>query len=414
MKIFGITIGRRVRNSTMPPVENEDAWRAYLQGKGYAVSAETALKVSTVYRCVDVVSKTMASLPLHLFEDTDTGKQKAKKHKLYPLLYVLPNRHTTAYEFWQMYVANLLLTRGAFAKIERDARGYITALWNLPTSRVSPIQRNSVNGEWYIVVTDDDGKSETLREGEFMYTPSMRFRSDMKPDDPIAIAADVLGLTKALNGYAKAAFEEGTNPGGFVEHPGQLSEEAYERFRDDFRSNYEGVHNQHKWMFLEEGAKAQPFTRDLEKSQALESRKFAVIEICRIFGVPPHKVYDLDRATFSNIEQQSIEFVQNCIAPMAVRLEQTIYKDLLSMRDRERHFAKFNLNGLLRGDMAARTAYYNSARQNGWMNADEIRSLEDMNELPDGLGKLYTVNGNMIPLSAVPQNLPKGAQKGAA
>lgn len=411
-KLFGKTIEIRNGTSALPPVQNDGEWAAYLAGHGYSISANTALKVAAVLRCVDVVAKTMASLPLELFRESEEGRKKATEHPLYRVLHRMPNAHTTAYEFWHMYVANLLLTPGGFAKILRDRRGYVHGLLNIPTANTSAIQVNRINGERYIYVTDDNGTTEVLRDGEFMYTPGMRFSSDVDPENPMTIAADVLGLTRDLNGYAQSAFEEGANPGGFVEHPGVLSKEAYDRFKADFEKNYMGALNAHKWLFLEEGAKASPYTRDLEKSQALESRKFAVTEICRIFGVPPHKVFDLDRATFSNIEQQNIEFVQESIAPMAVRLEQTIYKDLLSESEQKGYYAKFNVNGLLRGDIAARTAFYHSGRQDGWLNANDIRKLEDMNDISgeDG-GDIYCVNGNMIPLSAVSQNLPKGAKQ---
>ena len=119
---------------------------------------------------------------------------------------------------------------------------------------------------------------------------------------------------------------------------------------------------------------------------------------------------DMEHSTFSNIEQQSAEFVRDCINPLSVRLEQTFYKDLLTEREKRRYYFRFNTNGLLRGDTATRTQYYAAMRQNGILNADEIRELEDMNHIAGGAGAIYTVNGNMIPLSAVPQNLPKGAK----
>lgn len=395
------------RAEALPPVWDDGGWAAYLGGRGHAVNALTALKVSAVFRCVDVIAKTIASLPLHLYYETESGKEKARGHPLYPILHTLPNEHTTAYEFWHMYVVNLLLTRGAFARIERDGRGVIAGLTNIPTSQVAGVYANSINGERYIHVMDGDGRYETLRTGGFMYTPSMRFQSDTDPSDPIAIAADVLGLTVGLNEFARVTFERGTNPGGYIEHPGQMSDEAYARFKEDFQKNYVGVANAGKWMLLEEGSKAVAFTRDMERTQALESRKFAVTEICRIFGVPPHLVYDLERATFSNIEHQSTEFAQNCITPMSVRIEQTIYKDLLTRRERTNMYAKIATNGMVRGDMKSRTYYYNVARQNGWMNADEIRELEDMNKIPDGLGETYAVNGNMKPLTAMVKGTPE-------
>lgn len=411
IEILGRTIEIKSRTSTLPAPSNDEAWGSYLMGGGDAVTSINALKISTVLRCVDVVAKTMASLPLVLYRRTKEGSEKAVDHRLYRILHRQANKYTTAYEFWHMYIVNLMLTRGAFAKIERDRRGFITALWNIPTRNASNIYTNSKNGERYIYVTDGD-EMETLHDGEFMYTPSLRYTTDNKPTDPIVMAADVIGLTIGLNKYARTAFEAGANPGGFIEHPSQLSDTAYERFKNDFERNYAGAQNQHRWMYLEEGAKASPFTRDLEKSQALESRKFAVTEICRVFGVPPHKVFDLERATFSNIEQQNIEYVQESIDPMSVRLEQTIEKDLLTESEQNTLYPKFNTKALMRGDITARTNYYHNARQDGWMNANDIRELEDMNLISaeDG-GEVYAVNGNLIPLSSVPQNLPKGAAK---
>jgi len=413
IKIFGRVLEFRNATKELPNVSDDSAWSTFLQGKGYTISATQAIKVAAVFRCVDVIAKTMASLPLSLYRETENGKEKAKDHMLYRLLHMMANKNTTAYEFWHLYVVNLLLTRAGFAKIIRNRAGSIIALQNIPTSRVNGVNINKVNGEQYIRVFDDDGKFETLRNGDFMYTPSLRFTSDSDPDDPIAIAADVLGLTVDLNRFAGTAFRTGAQPGGYVEHPGGMSDQAYARFKKGFEENYAGVANAGRWMLLEEGAKANQFTRDLEKSQALESRKFAVVEICRMFGVPPHLVYDLERATFSNIEHQSTEFAQNCITPMSVRIEQTIYKDSLGAREQMTMFAKFNVNGLMRGDMAARTAYYNMMRQNGIMCANEIRGLEDMNKIPGGLGEIYAVNGNMISLENVPKNIPKGAKANA-
>lgn len=375
---------------------------------GRSLSASQAIQVAAVFRCVDIISKTMAALPLFLYRDGPEGKEKAKSHPLYRLLYVQPNRHTTAYELIQMYVANLLLTRGAFLRIQRDAMGRVAALWNIPTCRVSEVFINPINGERYIYVFTDAGV-ETLRDGDFVYTPSFLFSDQWVPEDPMRIAAEVLGLADDMAEFAKQGFTQ-ASPGGFIEHPRSLSDEAYERFKRDFNANYQGVVNAGRWLFLEEGAKAQPWDRDMEKTQLLESRKWAISEICRIFGVPAHLCMDMEHSTFSNIEQQSLEFVRDCINPLSVRLEQTFFKDLLSEREKNRYYFRFNTNGLLRGDTATRTQYYSAMRQNGILNADEIRELEDMNHIAGGAGAIYTVNGNMIPLSAVPQNLPKGAK----
>lgn len=410
IRVFGRVLEIRNEAGTRP--QDEDAWRAYFTGAGYPLSPLSALKVSAVFRCVDLVSKTVAALPLHLYEETATGKEKAKAHPAYRLTHVLPNPQTTAYAFWQMFVANLLLTRGAYAKVQRDARGSVRALWNIPTGNASEIQHNAVNGERYIDVTLTDGRTERLREGEFLYVPSFLFSSAKDPEDPIRIAADVLGLTDNLTRYARATFEQGVNPGGFIESPAGLSDKAFTRLKEDFAKSYAGVMNAGKFIILEEGTKANIFTRDMEKTQNLESRKFAVTEICRIFGVPAHLCMDMEHATFSNIEQQSLEFVRDCIGPLCVRIEQALFKDVLNERDRADMFFKFSLNGLLRGDTAARTQYYNMMRQGGVMSANEIRRLEDMNDLPGADGDAVLINGNMIALENARINLPKGAKKG--
>lgn len=408
IKLFGRTVFE-VENSTTAYAPADDAaWRELLTGRGYTVTPKTAIQVAAVFRCVDLVSKTMASLPLHMYESTETGKEKAKDHPLYNLVYALPNPHTTAYEFWQMFVANLLLTKGGFAKITRDRNGFIKEIWNIPTGNIPRgVETNGISGERFIDVVSD-GKTERLRSGEFIHVPSFLFSGDA--ENPLTIAADVLGLTKDLTSYASATFSQGVNPGGFIEVPGGLSDSAYERMKADFQKNYGGVLNAGKFIMLEDGAKATTITRDLEKTQALESRKFAIAEICRIFGVPPHLCMDMEHATFSNIEQQSLEFVRDCINPMSVKLEQALYRDLLTETQRRKLFFKFNTNGLMRGDTAARTQYYNVMHQNGILNADEIRSLEDFNDQPDGQGKLYFLNGNMLTRENAKQNLPKSAK----
>lgn len=409
-KLFGKVI-RISAERTSGAIGAKD-WEQYLRGAGYNCDAMTAIRIGAVFRCVDLLSKTMASLPLHMFSETKDGaKEKAKKHPVYQLVYALPNRSTTAYEFWQMFVANMLLTEGGYAKIVRNGAGDIVQLWNVPTRNVALRSRNRINGERYIDIADDDGNLERLREGDYMYVPGFRLNSDIDPMDPVTIASDILGLTRDINSMAAAVFENGANPGGFLEIPGGLSDRAYERLKEDAIKKYAGVSNAGKLMILEEGMKANMLDRDLEKTQVLESRKYAVEEICRIFGVPLHLCMSMEHATFSNIEQQSAEFVRDAINPLSVRIEQAMYRDLLTPQERKKYFFKFNTNALLRGDTAARTAYYNTMRQNGVMCADDIRELEDMNAIPDGSGKIYAINGNMIDLKNVPLNIPRGAQQ---
>jgi len=393
---------------SLPHLYDDAAWNSYLSGKGYAVSASTALKVAVVIRCVDLVSSTIASLGCHLQKETAQGKTKADSHPLYKILRMLPNPQTTAYEFWSMYVANLMLSWGAFAKIERDQNGFIKALYNIPTCRVYQ-NWNQVTAENYIDVTWSNGKYERLYD--YMYTPGFRLQDETLPEDAMKIASEVLGLSMALDGFAKDYFTAGTNLGGFVEYPNAINTEAFNRFREDWQKTYSGVLNAHRVAILEGGFKFTKFDADPEKAQALESRKMQIEEVCRIFGIPPHKAFLLDRTTFSNIENMNIEYVQECINPMAERLEQTIYKDLLNSKEQKTLAVNFSVNKLLKGDTATRTSYYAVMRQNGIMSANEIRDLEEFNKLPaeSGADELF-LNGNMLPLTAAMLNLPKSAQ----
>ena len=397
---------------SLPQLSDDSAWTNYLNGKGYNVSASTALKVAVVIRCVDVVAKTMASLGCHLQKETDQGKTKAQNHPLYKMLRMLPNAKTTSYEFWHMYIVNLMLSWGAFAKIERDQNGFIKGLWNIPTCRVFQ-NWNTVTAENYIDVTYSNGKYERLYEGQYMYTPGFRFQDENLPEDAIKIASDVLGLTMALNGYAKDFFENGSNMGGFVEYPAAINATAFAKFKEDWQKTYSGVMNQHKWAILEGGFKVNKMDSNPTDAQALESRKMQIEEVCRIWGVPPHKVFLLDRTTFSNIENMNIEYVQECLNPMAERLEQTIYKDLLNSKEQKTLAANFSTNKLLKGDTATRTSYYATMRQNGIMSANDIRDLEEMNLISNEEGgDAFLVNGNMISLKNAEANLPKSMQKG--
>ena len=392
--------------SPLPAVWNDSGWTNYIQGHGVIADAITALQIAAVFRCVALGSETMATLPLHMYKKTKQGKERADAHNLYELIHYQPNPYTTAWEFWQMWFANLMLTRGAFAKIKRDANGFIKELWNIPTNRASEILINAENGERYIYVYGNGEEVvEILHEGDFMYQPNFRFNDEFSPENPIFLAGKVLGLASDMSTFADKAFG-GVNPGGFVEYPGTMSDKAYERFKDDFLKNYAGVANAGKWLFLEQGAKANRWDTDLERQQLLESRKFAVSEICRIFGIPPHLCFDLEHATFSNIEQQSLEFVRDFVNPMSVRTEQMLRKDLLTAREKKNYFFKFNTNSLLRGDTQARTAFYASARQNGWLSANEIRELEDYNSLGED-GDTVFINGNMLPLEMAKKNMPK-------
>lgn len=212
------------------------------------------------------------------------------------------------------------------------------------------------------------------------------------------MAKNAIGLAIATEEYGSKFFANGAAPSGVLEHPGTIKDP--QRVRESWMSQFGGPANSNKIAVLEEGLKYTPISISPEQAQFLETRKFQINEIARIFRVPPHMVGDLEKSSFSNIEQQSLEFVKYTLDPWVVRWEQSIQRTLLTPEEKKTYFVKFNVEGLLRGDYQSRMSGYATARQNGWMSANDIRELENLDRIPaeDG-GDLYLVNGNMLPLN---------------
>ena len=232
---------------------------------------------------------------------------------------------------------------------------------------------------------------------EVLHIPGLGF-DGLVGYSPIAMAKNAIGMAIACEEYGARFFANGAAPGGVLEHPGVLKNP--EKIRESWQNAYGGSTNSHKIAVLEEGMKYTPIGISPEQAQFLETRKFQINEIARIFRVPPHMLADLEKSSFSNIEQQSLEFVKYTLDPWVIRWEQSIYRSLFSESEKRMYFVKFNLEGLLRGDYASRMSGYATARQNGWMSANDIRELENMDLIPaeDG-GDLYLINGNMIPMA---------------
>jgi HK97 family phage portal protein len=247
-------------------------------------------------------------------------------------------------------------------------------------------------------------KNETviLRASDVLHIPGLGF-DGLVGYSPIAMAKNAIGLAIATEEYGSKFFANGAAPSGVLEHPGTIKDPS--RVRESWQQTFGGSQNSGKIAVLEEGMKYTPISISPEQAQFLETRKFQINEIARIFRVPPHMVGDLEKSSFSNIEQQSLEFVKYTLDPWVIRWEQSIRRSLLSNEEKQKYFVKFNFEGLLRGDYQSRMNGYATARQNGWMSANDIRELENLDRIPgeDG-GDLYLVNGNMIPLNGKDTN----------
>ena len=238
--------------------------------------------------------------------------------------------------------------------------------------------------------------SIVLSQEEVLHIPGLGF-DGLIGYSPIALAKNAVGMTLACEEYGASFFGNGANPGGVLEHPGILKDPG--KVRDSWNAVYQGTRNAHKVAVLEEGMSYKQIGIPPEEAQFLETRKFQINEIARLFRIPPHMVGDLEKSSFSNIEQQSLEFVKYTLDPWVVRFEQAFKKSLLLPEEKKTHFIKFNVDGLLRGDYQSRMNGYAIGRQNGWLSTNDIRELEELNPIPpEEGGDLYLINGNMTKL----------------
>ena len=365
-------------------------------GSGKSVTAKTAIQVSTVYACIRVIAETIASLPLHVYEVTGQGSVKATEHPLYRLLHDEPNSEMTSFIWRETMLTHLLLHGNSYSQIVRNGRGHILGLYPLLPDRMQ-VDRDS-SGTLTYTYTTTEGRTVKLDPGDVLHIPGLGF-DGVLGYSPIALEKNAIGLGIAAEEYGSKFFAHGANPSGVLTHPNTVKDPS--KLRESWNNAYGGSANSGKVAILEEGMKFERISLPNNEAQFLETRKFQVAEICRIFRVPPHLVADLEHATFSNIEHQSISFAVHTIRPWLVRIEQALARQLFSEKEKGHFYAQFNMDGLMRGDYKSRMEGYAIARQNGWMSANDIRELENLNPIADVEGgNAYLVNGNMIPITA--------------
>ena len=380
------------------------AYTFYMGGTtaGKTVTERSAMQMTAVYSCVRILAEAVAGLPLHLYKYTDGGgKEKALNHPLYRLLHDEPNPEMSSFVFRETLMTHLLLWGNAYAQVIRNGKGEVIALYPLMPNKMS-VDRDE-NGRLYYTYyrgSDEAIKNKdfavTLQPSDVLHIPGLGF-DGLVGYSPIAMAKNAIGMAIACEEYGAKFFANGAAPGGVLEHPGTIKDP--QRVRESWQSTFGGSGNANKIAVLEEGMKYTPIGISPEQAQFLETRKFQINEIARIFRVPPHMVGDLEKSSFSNIEQQSLEFVKYTLDPWVIRWEQSIQRALLSQGEKAEYFVKFNLEGLLRGDYQSRMNGYAIGRQNGWMSANDIRELENLDRIPvEEGGDLYLINGNMLPM----------------
>lgn len=380
------------------------AYRFFFGGStaGKNVTERSSMQMTAVYSCVRVLAEAVAGLPLHLYKYTDSGgKDKALEHPLYFLLHDEPNPEMTSFVFRETLMTHLLLWGNAYAQLIRNGRGEVVGIYPLMPNRVS-VNRDDKGNIYYKYLRGledahlNKENEVILLHSEVLHIPGLGF-DGLVGYSPIAMAKNAIGMSIACEEYGAKFFANGATPGGILEHPGVVKDP--ERVRASWNSAFGGSANANKVAVLEEGMKYTPISISPNEAQFLETRKFQINEIARIFRVPPHMVGDLEKSSFSNIEQQSLEFVKYTLEPWLIRWEQSLVRSLILPGDKGKYFIKFNVDGLLRGDYESRMNGYATARQNGWMSANDIRALENLDQISeeDG-GNLYLINGNMTKL----------------
>lgn len=340
---------------------------------GIIVSPQTAMQSAAVYSCVQVLAQSVGMLPFNLYRESDTGvKTLARDHSLWSILRDQPNDYQTSVEFFEMMVASICLRGNAFAYVNRTRSGRVVELLPLHPDMVRVEMSSDFRLVYY--VTMPDGSFKTMLLGEIFHVRGMTLNGWLGIS-PIAYARESIGLALATEKYGGQLFRNGAKMGGVLEHPQKMSKEAYDRLKDSFDAATNGE-NAHKTALLEEGVKYSKITMNADEAQFLATRQYQRSEIAAIYRVPPHMIGDLSRATFSNIEQQSLDFINSALMPWLNRFEKAIKRDLYTAEDKKTLHGKYAVSSLLRGDAAARGLYYHNGILDGWMTGNEARNME--------------------------------------
>jgi HK97 family phage portal protein len=356
---------------------------------GVLVTEDTALTFGAVWAAVSLISRTVAALPWHVYERTGEGRRPVEGSVAW-LLNNRPNTEMSAFAFRESLVLHALTWGNGYAEIVRDAAQRPAALWLLAPDRTRPKRTDA--GELVYEVTLDDGTTVILPPERVLHVHGMGF-DGLVGYSPIAMAARSIGVGMAQDVFGQAFYANGTTFGALIEMPSGLNADQIKTLEAHYNDRSRGPDKAFRVQVGSAGTKVHQMAMPLTDAQFLESRKFSVTEVARWYGVPPHKIADLDRATNNNIEHQGIEFVTDAIVPWAIRLEQEANAKLFSARAQGRVYTKLNVSSLMRGDSKSRAEYYRAMLQAGVMTINEVRALEELNGIgPNGDEQLVQLN----------------------
>lgn len=390
------------RSGETSGLENPSTWLFNVFAGGYsksgiAVNDESALTLSAVYACNRILSDSLASLPVGLFRRDPSGNIiSASNRAENRLIATSPSEFYTSYTLRSTLQFHLGMRGNAFARILRDGRGGARQLRILHPNLVTPFW---YQGKLFYEVQPDTttgfpAQREILSPDEILHIAAMSTDGVMGRS-PITVLRDTIGIGLGNRDYIATIQKNGGRLRGILKHPNKLSPEAI----TNLRTNFKGAMKDGDFPILENGVEFSSVSLSPADAEFINTAKITMQDIARVYRIPPHMIGDLERATFSNIEHQSIEFVKNTLLPWIKNWESELNRKLLPLDLQDTHFFRFNVEGMLRGDIRARMEAYTKAIQWGILNRDEVRELENRNPIPDGLGEVFLTPLNMAPLT---------------
>ena len=414
MKLLGWELRKAPRPSPL-----DDFWYTFVSQiakTGQSINPDSAMRFSGVWAAVRLISESIASLPLVLYQNKGKSREKAEDHPLYKILHDAPNDEMTSMQFREAMLVQLLLWGNSYSYIERALNNQVISLWPLEASQVEP--ERGANGEiqYRYRPTNRDVRPINMSTEERVFPKELILHvaglsyNGLVGLSPIEYAKESIALGLASEEFASRFFANNAAPKSVIEVPVMPNQKDMDAFRESWEKEYKGLQNQSKIGILPLGAKIQNLSMPLEEAQFIEQRKFSIIEICRIFRIPPHLLQSMESSTNNNIEEQGLEFVTHCLRPWGVRIEQAINNKLISPKQSGNLFVEHNFEGLLRGNLSARFTAFSQAIQGGWMSRNEAREKENWNPEPDLDEFLQPVNMQVVgeepPEPSKPEPLP--------
>ena len=370
------------------PSQGSRAYNIFTLGSGASVeTADAAMRHTTVYACVQAIADALASVTLNTFQKKDGVRKTATNHPLYQILKFTPNNYLTRVDFIKMFVQDILLRGNHYSQILRNGRGEVVGIYPLIADNMTIYIRKNKN---IVYVYQTANKKYNLKPEEVLHIKGLPDATGLVGLNPIEYNRKSIEISKTTEQFGLNFFKNGANGSGILKHPKVLSDDAYNRLKEEFENSYGGLENSGKPIILEDGLTYERLSLSNEDSQFLETRRYQKADIASLFKVPLYMLGDMSKTTFSNMEQMSINFVQNTLLPHAVNFELAAFQKLLTKDEQNSgYYIKFNLNSLMRGDFKTRTEGYRTLINIGSITPNEVRELEDFNPAGDEADKLY-------------------------